>query len=55
LLLGVIGGTVYIAADSGLRSGLAAALLLALFQLMLLYALRQLLIRVQGKGKANAV
>ncbi len=49
LLLVVIGGTVYVAADSGLRSGLAAASFLALYQLILLYALRQLLIRVQGQ------
>jgi hypothetical protein len=49
LLLGMIGGIVFIAADSGLRSGLAAATFLALFQLMLLYALRRLLLRVQGQ------
>ena len=48
LLLVVIGATVYVAADSGLRSGLAAASFLAVYQLILLYALRELLIRVQG-------
>ena len=49
LLLLAIGGTVYIAASEGLRSGLAAATFLGAVQLMLLYALRQLFLRVSGQ------
>ena len=47
---------VYMAADSGLRSGLIASLYIALMQVFLLYALRRLYFDGQSKGVgSNAV
>ena len=55
LLLCVVGGTVYVAASEGLGSGLAAATFLGALQLIHLYALRQLFLRVSGQRGSNAV
>jgi hypothetical protein len=47
---------VYSAASWGLRSGMAAALFVVLFQFYMLYALRRLYFQTEpGEGKTNAV